>query len=330
MKIAFFSTLPFEQSAFGTYRSHHQITYISATLGIDTVLQAKGHQAVCAFVNDDLSQSVLEELHALGVSVVGMRSDGVDNVDQRVMTRLGMTLLQMPGYSPYSVAEHALALLLGLIRHLPEAIQRVGAGNFAIDGLVGTELHGKTVGVIGTGRIGRTFARIMLGLGCNLLACDLQPDRQLLATGVQYLSLNELLTQSNIVSLHCPLTDLTKYIIGPSSLASMKSDAILVNTGRGKLVDTDALLDALDGSRLGGYATDVYESERAYFHRDFSEEGVVDDRLNRLRQHPKVLLTAHQGFLTKEALYQIARGLLNQFTFYESKRTQLVTPSSLY
>ncbi len=330
MEIAFFSSLPFEQIAFETYRGHHRITYIPDTLSMDTVWQAKGHQAVCAFVNDDLSQPVLEELRALGVWVVGMRSDGVDNVDQRAMTRLGMTLLQIPGYSPYSVAEHAVALLLALIRHLPEASQRVQRGNFAIDGLVGTELNGKTAGIIGTGRIGRAFARIMLGFGCTLLACDPQPDQQLLADGVRYLSLNELLTQSNIVSLHCPLTDLTERIIGPSSLAIMKSNAILVNTGRGKLVETNALLDALDGGRLGGYATDVYESERAYFHHDFSEKGVLDDRLNRLRQHPKVLLTAHQGFLTREALYQIARGLLNQFTFWESKRTQLVTPASLY
>jgi len=330
MKIAFFSVLPFEQTCFESYCKHHQITYIPEALDIDTVGKAKGHQAVCAFVNDNLSQPVLERLHALNVSIVGLRSAGVDNVDQVTLTRLGMTLLKIPGYSPHAVAEHTVALLLGLIRHLPEASQRVQCGNFAIDGLMGTDLHGKTVGVIGTGRIGRAFAQIMLGFGCTLLAYDIQPSQPLRAAGVQYVSLNELMAQADVVSLHCPLTSQTNALIGPLTLALMKPEAILINTARGRLIDTDAVLNALDKQLLRGYATDVYENEKGYFHHDFSEKDIPDNRLNRLRHHPNVLLTAHQGFLTKETLSQIALGLLNQFTFYENRQTQPTTQTSLH
>ena len=329
MNIAFFSALPFEKPWFEQFRSHHQITYMADALRPDTVDLARGHQAVCAFVNDDLSQPVLTRLNALGVLVVGMRSAGTDNVDQQALTRLGMTLLQIPGYSPHSVAEHTVALLLGLVRHLPEASRRVQAGNFAIDGLTGTDLHGKTVGVVGTGRIGRAFARIMLGFGCTVLAHDLQPNTALMTAGVRYVRLNELLQQADVISLHCPLTPLTNYLIDESALRAMKPGAVLLNTGRGRLVHTDAVLDALDAGRLGGYAADVYEDERAYFHRDFSAKGVPDERLNRLRQHPQVLLTAHQGFLTNEALSQIARGLLNQISFYENQHRMPVTKASM-
>ncbi|QDK77499.1 2-hydroxyacid dehydrogenase [Spirosoma sp. KCTC 42546] len=329
MNIAFFSALPFERTWFDQYCAHHQITYIPEMLTLETVHMAEGHRAVCVFVNDDLSRPVLKTLKELGISLVGMRCVGLDNVDQLAISDLGMNLINVPGYSPYSVAEHTVALLMGLIRHLPEANQRVQSGNFAIDGLIGMDLHGKTVGIVGTGHIGRAFTRIMQGFGCKLLAYDINPDRRLLETGVTYVSLGELLHQSDVIALHCPLTPLTEDLINDHTLSLIKPTAILVNTGRGRLVDTVAVLDALDAGQLGGYAADVYEKERLYFHYDFSDRPIADDVLNRLRKHPKVLLTAHQGFLTEDAQRQIARSLLNQFSFYENQQMSLVTKASM-
>ncbi|GAB3713613.1 2-hydroxyacid dehydrogenase [Spirosoma flavus] len=329
MKIAFFSALPFEQPWFDQYQRHHQISYFPEPLTLTTVHLAKGHQAVCAFVNDELSRPVLAALKKQGIDVIGMRSLDVDNVDKLAISKLGMTLLQVPGYSPYSVAEQAITLLLGLIRHLPKAHQRVQAGNFSIDGLTGTDLHGKTVGVIGTGHIGKAFIRIIQGFGCKAIAYDIQPDRKLLETGVQYVSLSELLQQSDIVSLHCPLTLLTEHLINDQTLSLFKPNAFLINTSRGQLVDTLSLLNALDNGRLAGYAADVYEYEQHYFHYDFSGKTIWDEVLNRLRSHAKVLLTPHQGFFTKEAMTQIARGVLNQFSFYENQQTSPVTKASM-
>ena len=330
MNIAFFSTLPFEQACFQRLRDHHRITFIPEPLSIATVRLAEGHQAVCAFINDDLSRPVLQALTETGVLVVGMRCVGLDNVDQPAMNELGMTLLHVPGYSPYSVAEQSVALLLGLVRHLPEAHQRVRAGNFSIDGLMGFDLHGKTVGVVGTGRIGWAFARIMLGFGCTLLAYDVRPNPEILNAGVEYVSLDQLLRGSDVVALHCPLTPQTHYLISDRTLPLLKSNALIINTGRGCLVDTRAVLDALDDGRLAGYGADVYEGERGYFHQDFSDKIVSDDLLNRLRSHPKVLLTAHQGFLTKEAMRQIVRSLVSQFSFYGNQQTSSVSKASVY
>lgn len=329
MHIAFFSTLPFEQFWFEQYQGHHQLTYIPDRLSDQTVHLAEGHQAVCAFVNDDLSRSVLQQLQKMGVRVVGMRCAGIDNVDQLTLDGLGMTLLRVPGYSPYAVAEQAVALLLGLVRHIPEANRRVLAGNFTIDGLVGSTLHGKKVGVVGTGHIGKAFARIMQGFGCSILAHDIRPDRSLLESGVVYLPLRELLSEADIISLHCPLSPLTDRLIQEKSLTLLKPTAFLINTGRGRLVDTRAVLNALDHGQLAGYAADVYEGEKLYFHTDFSTQPIADALLNRLRYHPKVLLTAHQGFLTDETLQQITRGLLNQFSFYENQQSAQSAKASI-
>ncbi|GAB3949611.1 2-hydroxyacid dehydrogenase [Spirosoma harenae] len=329
MNIAFFSTLPFEQDFFDQYCAHHHITYISEALTSATVQRAEGHEAVCAFVNDDLSRAVLKELKKLGIDVIGMRCVGMDNVDQQAISDLGMTLLHLPGYSPYAVAEQAVALLLGTFRHLPEANERVKAGNFTLDGLVGSQLYGKTIGVIGTGRIGKAFIRIMQGFGSKLLAYDIHPDRSLWETSVQYVSLGELLQQSDVISLHCPLTLLTEHLINDQTLSLLKSSAILVNTARGGLVETGAVLKALDTGRLTGYAADVYEWENIYFHHDYSNKPILDNTLNRLRSHPKVLLTAHQGFLTEESLQQTARSLLNQFSFYENQQMAYITKASM-
>lgn len=328
MNIAFFSTQPFEKTWFESY-THQAITFIPQLLTEQTADLAKGHDAVCAFVHDDLSRPVLQRLKAWGVSVVGMRCVGLDNVDQQALEDLEMTLLHIPGHSPYSVAELAVTLVLGLVRHLPEASQRVRTGNFALDGLMGNDLHGKTVGVIGTGRIGKVFARIMLSFGCQVLAYDVRPDPKLMESGVHYGLLADLLLEADILSLHCPLTPLTDYLINAQSLAAMKPTAVLINTARGGLVDTKAVLDALDARHLAGYAADVYEHERPYFHQDFSDKSIDDNLLNRLRLHPNVLLTAHQGFMTEEALGQMARNLLNQFTFYENQQMLSITKASM-
>ncbi|WP_020597646.1 2-hydroxyacid dehydrogenase [Spirosoma panaciterrae] len=329
MTIAFFSALPFEQTWFERYAGNHQITFIPKALTLQTAELAKGHRAICAFVNDDLSQSVLGRLKQIGVSIVAMRSVGLDNVDQEALETLNMKLLHVPGHSPYSVAEQAVTLLLGMIRHLPEAHNRVRAGNFSIDGLMGYDLHGKTVGIIGTGRIGKVVARIMLGFGCHVLAYDIRPDQKLMDDGVRYVLLEKVLQQADIVSLHCPLAPSTYHLINTQSLTSLKPGAILVNTARGPLVDTEVVLAALDAGLLLGYATDVYENERPWFHYDYSDQPITDELLNRLRCHPGVLLTAHQGFLTEEALRQTARFLLNQFSFYDNQQTVLVTKASM-
>lgn len=329
MKIAFFSTLPFEKGWFEQFRGQHQITYIPEVLSLDSAALATGHQAVCAFVNDDLGRPVLLALKGLGIRVVGMRCVGLDNVDQPAMAELNMTLLHVPGYSPYAVAEQAVTLILGFVRHLTEAHDRVREGNFAIDGLMGRDLHGKTVGVVGTGHIGKVFIRIMQGFGCHMLAYDICPDHQLLATDVNYMPLDDLFSRSDIVALHCPLSPQTRHLINAQTLALMEPGTLLINTSRGGLVDTEAVLDALDSGQLAGYAADVYEDERAYFHYDFSAHPITDNRLNRLRQHPHVLLTAHQGFLTEEALKQLAKSLIRQFSYYDNQQTALITKASM-
>lgn len=329
MRIAFYSALPFEQKWFDLFTGHHQITYIPVPLTVQTAELAKDHNAVCAFANDDLSRSVLQVLKARGVAVVGMRCVGLDNVDQEAMEELGITLLHVSGNEPYSVAEQTVALLLGMMRYLPEANRRVRTGNFSIDGLTGNELHGKVVGIIGTGRIGKVFARIMQGFGCKVVAYDIRHDPTLAESGVKYILLSELLQQADIISIHCALTPLTDYLINAQSLTAFKPTTLLINTARGRIVDTEAVLNALDAGMLAGYAADVYEGERAYFHYDFSDKTISDELLNRLRNHPNVLLTAHQGFLTEENLMQIARNLLNEFTFYENQQTAFVTKASM-
>ncbi|MPR31871.1 2-hydroxyacid dehydrogenase [Salmonirosea aquatica] len=329
MKIAFFSTQAFEKEQFAVFLGRHETTFFSERLEVSTVFLAQGHDAVCGFANDDLSRPVLEGLMAQGTSIVGMRCIGLDNVDQVAMNMLGMTLLHVPGYSPYSVAEQAVTMLLGLVRHLPEAQQRVRTGNFTIDGLSGFDLHGRTVGVIGLGRIGKAFSNIMRGFGCKVIAYDVRPDQRIPVTEVRYVTFNELLRTSDIISLHCPLNQNTEYIINEDTLAAVKPDAVLINTGRGRLVDTLAVLDALDQKLLAGYGADVYENEKDYFHYDFSDKDVADELLNRLRRHAKVILTPHQGFLTEDTLQQIARGLLNQFTYYDSQRKLAFSKASM-
>lgn len=330
MQIAFFSAATYDRSWFLRYAGTHQLHFFEESLGVKTAYRAAGHEAVCAFVHDDLSRPTLEQLAGQGVKLIALRCAGTDHLDRVAARELGMTICNVPGYSPASVAEHALALLLALLRHIPEAHQRVAVGNFSLEGIMGTTLRGKTVGIIGTGRIGQAFCRLLTGFGCNRLAHDLRPSQPLITEGVRYVALPRLLREADVVALHCDLNPQTHRLLDSLRLRMMKPKAVLVNTGRGGLVDTAAILDALDQGTLGGYAADVYEAERGWFHRDHTGEPVTDALLDRLRRHPNVLLTAHQGFLTEEALQRIASMLMRQISSYETGQIAASTEVSGY
>lgn len=325
MQIAFFSAATYDRPWFERYAGTHQFHFFAEPLRPQTASLAAGCGAACAFVHDDLSRPTLEALARQGVGLIALRCSGADHVDQAAARELGLTVLNVPGYSPASVAEHALGLLLALLRHLPEAHRRVRAGNFSLDGLTGTTLHGKTVGVIGTGHIGGAFCRMLSGFGCKRLAYDVHPTEKILRQGVRYVPLPALLREADVVALHCALHAPTHHLLNAQTLREMKPTAVLVNTGRGGLVDTAAVLDALDGGTLAGYAADVYEAERGWFHHDHSGQPLTDPLLDRLRQHPHVLLTAHQGFLTDEALHRIASTLMLQISHYESGQLAALT-----
>ncbi|MCS6800035.1 MAG: 2-hydroxyacid dehydrogenase [Myxococcota bacterium] len=319
MRIAMFDTHRFEREAFDEANAElgHAITYLETRLTVETAPLGRGHQAVCAFVHDRLDAPALEILRAEGVRLVALRSAGYNHVDLEAAARLGLPVVRVPEYSPHAVAEHAVALVLALVRKLHRAHARVREWNFSLEGLVGFDLHGKTVGIVGTGRIGRVAARIFLGFGCVVLAHDLRVDAELQAAGVQYVPLRELLERSDVVSLHVPLTPATHHLIDADALARMKPGAILVNTGRGALVDSRALVAALKRGRLGGAGLDVYEEEEGIFFEDLSGRVLEDDVLARLIGFPNVLVTAHQGFLTREALAAIARTTLDNVRRFE-------------
>jgi D-lactate dehydrogenase len=282
-----------------------------ARLTLDTVALADGCPVVCAFINDDLSAPVLEKLAAGGTQLIALRSAGFNHVDLPAAKRLGLSVVRVPAYSPNAVAEHAVALIMSLNRHLHRAYNRTRDGDFTLHGLTGFDLVGKTVGVVGTGQIGAAFARIMAGFGCKLLAYDPYPTPAVEALGARYLSLPEVLKQAQIISLHCPLTEQSKHLINADSLARMQRGAMLINTGRGALVDTPALIESLKSGQLGYLGLDVYEEEAQLFFEDRSDLPLQDDVLARLLTFPNVIITAHQAFLTQEALAAIAQTTLD-------------------
>ncbi len=312
LKTAFFSAKAYDRQSFSAVLGQPQFSglemvWLEARLNAETAVLATGCTAVCAFVNDDLSASVVERLHALGVSMLALRSAGFNHVDLATCRRLGLAVARVPAYSPYAVAEHTACLLLTLNRHVHRAWQRVRDLNFSLDGLTGFDVHGKTVGVIGTGRIGTVFARIMTGFGARVLAYDPQPSAEVQSmAGVSLTALEDLIVQSDIISLHCPLTEQTRHLINADRLSRMKPGVILLNTSRGRLVDTKALIQGLKAGRIGGAGLDVYEEEEGIFFADCSESGLQDDVLARLLTFPNVLITSHQAFLTHEALHNIA------------------------
>jgi D-lactate dehydrogenase len=320
MKIAFFSTQPYDKEYFERYNNKHEIIYFEAQLNDQTVNLAKGYDAICAFVNDQLNATVIKALADTGVKLIAQRCAGFNNVDVAAAIENNITVVRVPAYSPHAVAEHALALIMTLNRKTNKAYNRVREGNFSLDRLTGFDLYGKTVGVIGTGKIGQCFAHIMIGLGCKVLAFDLIANKDLEAAGVEYHSLMHVLEQSNIVSLHCPLTEQTKHLISNHTLGVMKKGAMLINTSRGALIDTVAAIDALKTGKLGYLGIDVYEQEEKLFFHDLSENIIEDDVIMRLLSFPNVLITSHQGFLTDEALTQIALVTLKNVDDFEQGR----------
>jgi D-lactate dehydrogenase len=308
MDIAVFSTRAYDRRFLDAANKAqaHQLRFLDARLDATTARAAAGAQGVCAFVNDDLSANVLELLWDQGVRLVALRSAGFNHVDLEAAARIGLTVGRVPEYSPHAVAEHTVALMLTLNRRTHRAHARVREGNFSLDGLLGIDLFGKTVGLVGTGKIGSCFARIMAGFGSRLLGSDPQQNAECVAAGLRYVPLDELLRESDVISLHCPLTPATRHLIGQDALMSIKPGAMLLNTSRGGVIDTSAVIAALKDGRLGSLGIDVYEEEADLFFRDLSDEVLHDDVFARLLTFPNVLITGHQAFFTVEALTAIA------------------------
>ena len=321
MKIAVFSTKPYDRQFLDAANAAegHELQYFEAALGPESVALAAGHAGVCIFVNDVANAGVLEALRDGGTALVALRCTGFNNVDLGAAARLGVKVVRVVDYSPHSVAEHAVALLLAINRKTHRAYNRTRDSNFSLDGLMGFDLHGKTAAVVGTGKIGRVFARIMLGFGCNVLGYDTSPSAEFEALGARYAGSGEIGANADIISLHCPLTPETYHIVDAASLARMKPGALLVNTSRGGLVDTEAAIEALKTGQLGGLALDVYEQEAALFFRDLSGTIVTDDVLQRLLAFPNVIVTGHQAFLTREAITTISETTLRSVSEFARK-----------
>jgi len=323
MKISFFSSKRYDRQHFDAQNifPEIQIDYFDTALDAKTVRLAHGADAVCVFVNDDLSAPILQDLHQQGINLVLLRCAGFNNVDLNTAETLGITVSRVPAYSPEAVAEHAIALMMTLNRRIHKAYQRTRDANFSLEGLTGINIFGKTAGIIGTGKIGLATARILKGFGCKILAFDPYPNEAAKALDIEYVSLSQLLSQSRIISLHCPLTAENTYLIGKSAFTQMQKGTLLVNTSRGKLVDSQACIQALKDGTLGGLALDVYEHEKELFFEDLSAEVILDDVFRRLSACHNVIFTGHQAFLTEEALLVIADTTLNNArTFAEGQR----------
>lgn len=320
MRIILFSNQSYDRDSFLAANRGHgfELHFQQTQLRLDTVALAMGFEVVCAFVNDDLSRPVLEHLAAGGTRLIALRSAGYNHVDLKAAHALGLAVVRVPAYSPYAVAEHAVGLVLALCRHLHRAYNRTRDGDFSLHGLTGFDLHGRTVGVIGSGQIGEVFARIMSGFGCQILAYDPYPNPAVEALGGRFVDLDRLLAESDIISLHCPLNDATRHLINPDALQRMKHGAMLINTSRGALVDTPALIEALKSGQLGYLGLDVYEEEADIFFADRSDLPLQDDVLARLLTFPNVIITAHQAFLTREALAAIAQTTLDNIAAWRA------------
>jgi len=321
MNIAFFSTKKYDQDFFDSTNTdfNHQLTFFETGLNEHTASLTKDYNAVCVFVNDDLNAATINKLAKNGIQLIALRCAGFNNVDLKAAAEKNIKVVRVPAYSPQAVAEHAVALILTLNRKTHKAYNRVRENNFSLEKLTGFNLYGKTVGVIGTGIIGQCFAKIMLGFGCKVLAYDIKPNEKLKASGVEYVELEKLLKASDIISLHCPLNEHTHHLIDGNAFEKMKDGAMLINTGRGALIDTSAVVEALKSEKLGYLGIDVYEQESGLFFNDLSETVNKDDDFLRLMSFPNVLITGHQGFFTKEALEQIAQVTLQNLTDFENK-----------
>lgn len=320
MKVAVFSTKPHDKAFLNAAHdgSRHSLDFFEAHLASDTAPLAQGADAVCVFVNDTVDADVVGKLSAMGVRLIALRSAGFNHVDLKAAEAAGIAIARVPAYSPHAVAEHAAALIMTLNRNTHRAFNRVREGNFALEGLMGMDLHGKTVGVVGTGQIGTVMARIMTGFGCTILAFDPFPNDACLRMGVSYVDMPSLLGASDIVSLQCPLTPETHHLIDDDAIAAMKTGAMLINTSRGAVVDTRALIRGLKSGQIGSVGLDVYEEEAGLFFEDLSNRIIPDDVFARLLTFPNVLITGHQGFFTREALTAIADTTIANITDFEA------------
>ena len=316
MKLAIFDTKPYDIPGFDRYaeRNNVQVKYFESNLDEDTASLAAGFDAVCVFVNDIVNAAVVDKLYKLGVKAILLRCAGFNNVDIKACQGK-LRVFRVPAYSPYAVAEHAMALLLTINRRTHKAYNRTREFNFSLQGLTGFDLHGKTVGIIGTGKIGKVFASICKGFGMRILAYDKYPSQD---ADLHYVDLCELFTESDIISLHCPLTEETWHLINKDTLSHMKDGVTIINTSRGALINTDDLIEGIKSKKVGAACLDVYEEEGDFFYEDFSGHIVRDDKLVRLISMPNVIVTSHQAFLTEEALDNIASTTINNLvTFFQ-------------
>lgn len=322
MKVAVFSTKPYDRRFLEQANAApgHEISFFEPRLTRETVSLAAGFEAVCCFVNDDLDAGVLLSLQRHGTRLIVLRSAGYNNVDLAAAGDLGLTVARVPAYSPHAVAEHTLALMLALDRKLHRAYNRVREGNFSLEGLLGRELHTRTVGIVGTGKIGAVVARILSGFGARLLAYDPHVSPEVIAAGGVYVDLDRLLVESDFVTLHCPLLPQTFHIINHGTLARMKDGVQLINTSRGALIDTPAVIAALKSGKLGGLGIDVYEEEETIFFEDLSGKVLYDDVFARLLTFPNVIVTGHQAFFTEPALAAIAATTIDNITKFSAQQ----------
>lgn len=320
MKVAVFNTKSYDREFLDRYNNsdNHQLIYFVAPLNKDTVNLTKGYDAVCVFVNDKIDRTTVEQLANNGVRLIALRCAGFNNVDLKAAAYHNIKVVRVPSYSPQAVAEHAVALIMTLNRKTHKAYNRVRENNFSLEKLTGFDLYGKTIGVIGTGKIGHAFCKIMLGFGCNVLAYDSYESDDLKEKGINYLPFEDVLRASDVISLHCPLTPETHHLIDIEAFVLMKTGVMLINTSRGALIHTKDAISALKKGTLGYLGIDVYEEEENLFFNDLSDSIILDDEISRLMTFPNVLITAHQAFFTKEALEQIARTTLENLKNFEN------------
>ncbi len=322
MRIAVFSTKPYDrQYLVAANEKHgHELVFLESRLNEETAPLAGGAPAVCIFVSDVASRPVLERLHADGTRLLALRSAGFNHVDLEAADELGVTVTRVPAYSPHAVAEFTVGMILALDRKYHRAYSRVREGNFSLEGMKGFDLHDRTVGIVGTGKIGHIVAQILKGFGCSVLAYDLHPNDRTRSLGVTYVGLEDLLARSDIITLHCPLTPDTHHLIDDEALQRVRRGVMLINTSRGPLVDTEAVIAALKDGRIGHLGLDVYEEEGDLFFEDLSDQVIQDDVFSRLLTFPNVLITGHQAFFTHNAMVQIAETTLANVDAYSSGR----------
>jgi len=324
MKIAIFSTRSYEKPFIekANMSEGHDISYYEVGLNQSTVGMAQGYEGICCFVNDKLSKPILEKLKNLGIKLIALRCAGFNQVDVSAAKALKMPIVRVPAYSPYAVAEHTMGLILTLNRKLHRAYLRSIEHNFSLDGLMGFDLHNKTVGIIGTGKIGAVFAKIIKGFGCNIIGYDVRQNPECLSEGLQYCSKEEVFANSDIISLHCPLTPDTYHLINEESISLLKQDIMLINTSRGGLIDTKAVIQGLKDKKIGALAIDVYEEESDIFFENLSDKIILDDVFTRLLTFPNVFVTGHQAFFTKEAMDNISKVTIKNISEFSKGNIQ--------